>query len=465
MYYQFFSLESPPFRITPDTNLFYSGAKRGAVLDALVYAVLNGEGIIKIVGEVGSGKTMLCRMLETRLPRHVETVYIGNPSLSPDTILQVIGYELKIISDPHCSKIETMQRLQEHLTKRHAEGRQVVVFVEEAQCMPQATLEEIRLLTNLETNTSKLLQLVLFGQPELDEKLAENSIRQLRERITHSFYLDPLTSEEIQEYLNFRMWLSGYRGPDIFSDAIATEIHAFSHGLVRRANLLADKTLLAAFADNTRTLQLAHVGMAAEDSQFSRLVTQEPSAKWRWFAILLLLCVGAASYFAWLSTTKPIGESRDMGLVQRSSIQEPTIPDVKLRSESEATIEEEPFEQVEEIPRSWPSYIDERIALTQETLKKLTSKRYSIQLLTVSGGSVTQLTEYLSDLPPEVSVDAIYIDELVTQSNAKQTVVLFGNFESAALAREALAELPEELQRWKPYVRALQVTKKERDLD
>ena len=138
-----------------------------------------------------------------------------------------------------------MQLLQAWLLEQHAAGKSVVVFIEEAQSMPLATLEEVRLLSNLETDQSKLLQIVLFGQPELDEHLSQRSMRQLRERISHSFYLAPLAAREIQEYLNFRMRSAGYRGPDIFNPDVSRVITRHSAGLIRRVNILADKTLLA----------------------------------------------------------------------------------------------------------------------------------------------------------------------------------------------------------------------------
>jgi len=173
MYLEHFGLDRQPFKITPDTSMFYEGSKRGAALDALIYAIKSGEGIIKVVGEVGSGKTMLCRMLELKLSDIVDIVYIAHPSLSPDNILHVIAHELHLDVRNDDSKLDVMQKLQDYLLKKHACNRQVVVFVEEAQSMPAETLEEIRFLSNLETDQHKLLQMVLFGQPELDDKLAQ----------------------------------------------------------------------------------------------------------------------------------------------------------------------------------------------------------------------------------------------------------------------------------------------------
>ena len=270
MYNDHFGLKRAPFRITPDTKLFYPGGNRGEILEALIYAVTSGEGIVKVVGEVGSGKTMLCRMLEERLVDKVDIVYLANPSLSPEDTLHAIALEMKLDVGPEANRLQVMHVLQERLLQKHAENRQVVVFVEEAQSMPIATLEEIRLLSNLETNRDKLLQIVLFGQPELDENLEQSEIRQLKERITHSFYLDAFTPEQMREYVNFRMRAVGYRGPDIFRGGAYRRMARASEGLTRRINILADKALLAAFAEDTFDVGKRHVKIAINDSQFVR---------------------------------------------------------------------------------------------------------------------------------------------------------------------------------------------------
>ncbi len=270
MYNDHFGLDRAPFRITPDTKLFYPGGARGEVLEALIYAVSSGEGIVKVVGEVGSGKTMLCRMLEERLAGKVDIVYLANPSLSPEDTLHAIALEMKLDVGSEANRLQVMHALQERLLEKHANNRQVVVFVEEAQSMPIATLEEIRLLSNLETNRDKLLQIVLFGQPELDNNLDMPEIRQLKERITHSFYLQPFTPEQMREYVNFRMRAVGYRGPDIFRSGAYRRMAKASGGLTRRINILADKALLAAFAEDTFDVGKRHVNIAVNDSQFTR---------------------------------------------------------------------------------------------------------------------------------------------------------------------------------------------------
>lgn len=265
MYLAHFGLDQSPFRITPDTRVFFSGGNRGAVLDALAWAVESGEGMVKVVGEVGSGKTMLCRMLAQRLPERIDVVYVADPGLGPDDIVPAVAFELGLDIDPP-DLLSTRHRLYETLVARHAAGRQVVVFIEEAQNMPLATLEALRLLTNLETDDSKLLQLVLFGQPELDANLDANEIRQLRERITHSFELQPLVRRDVAEYLNFRLRAVGYRGPDLFDARSARALNRRARGLIRRINLLADKTLLAAYADGTHTIRRRHLRRAARDA-------------------------------------------------------------------------------------------------------------------------------------------------------------------------------------------------------
>jgi len=293
MYEDYFGLERPPFKITPDTSLFYEGGKRGDILAALVYAIHRGEGIIKVVGEVGSGKTMLCRMLQLKLPDTVEIVYIANPSVSPEDILFVVAHELSLPVGKQASKHEVMHLLQDYLLQRHMENKQVVLFIEEAQGMPIETLEEIRLLSNLETDQNKLLQIILFGQPELDENLSQQSIRQLRERITHNFNLDPLSQDEIHNYLNFRMREVGYTGPELINQTVAKKVEQHSDGLLRRINIIADKILLSAFAEGTHNLSSKHVTAAVNDSAFNQKNTGGSRKLW-WLGLIALAMLAIA---------------------------------------------------------------------------------------------------------------------------------------------------------------------------
>jgi type II secretory pathway predicted ATPase ExeA len=270
MYLEHFGLTEPPFRITPHTDFFFDGANRGATLDALIYAIAHDEGIVKISGEVGSGKTMLCRVLMERLPKNVTLIYLANPSLSREDILYAIADELHLDVPDNARTSVVLRALQNHLIKAFGEGGQVVVLIDEAHAMPAETLEEIRLLSNLETNRHKLLQLVLFGQPELNDILARSDMRQLKERITHNFDLEPLLRDDIAHYLDFRMRAAGYRGPSVFSAAAVKLIERSSLGLTRRINILADKTLLAAFSAGSHQIGVKETRAAINDCDFSK---------------------------------------------------------------------------------------------------------------------------------------------------------------------------------------------------
>jgi type II secretory pathway predicted ATPase ExeA len=266
VYLEHFGLKEAPFRITPNTEYWYAGGQRGEILAALGYAISQGEGIIKVVGEVGSGKTMLCRMLAAKLPDTVDCVYLGNPTLAPDDMLSAILADLGVAS-PAEGRQARLAQLNQALLERHEWGRRVVVFVEEAQGISLDNLEFLRLLTNLETATDKLLQIVLFGQPELDVMLADPRIRQLKDRITLNLNLSPLNEKEVADYLRARLAVAGYRGPDLFPAPLVTRLTRLSVGLSRRINVLADKTLLAAYADQTHNIEARHLDAAAHDAE------------------------------------------------------------------------------------------------------------------------------------------------------------------------------------------------------
>src|SRR3954469_11120313 len=274
LYLEHFGLTEPPFRITPHTDFFFDGADRGATLEALIYAILHDEGIVKVSGAVGSAKTMLCRVLMERLPGHVETIYLATPSLARDEILRAIADDLDLNLSGERTTV-ALREMQEHLIRLYAAGRRVVVLVDEAHVMPDETLEHVRLLSNLESNRHKLLQMVLFGQPELDATLAKPSLRQLRDRITHSFRMRPLAAPEVTNYVSFRMRAAGYRGPDVFSPKALRLVARASAGLTRRINILCDKALIAAFTESTHAVTDRHVRAAVADSEFAA-VTRVP---------------------------------------------------------------------------------------------------------------------------------------------------------------------------------------------
>lgn len=271
MYLNHYGLTEAPFRITPHTDFFFSGANRGATLEALLYAITHDEGIVKVTGEVGSGKTMLCRVLIERLPPEVETVYLANPSLEREEILQAIMDDLKcgMAGTPRAGQL--LRTLQEHLIALYAAGKRVVLLIDEAHAMPPETLEQIRLLSNLESSRHKLLQIALFGQQELDLHLATALLRPLRERVTHSFRLEPLVHADVGQYLMFRLRQAGYKGPDLFNSDALKLIAKSSEGLTRRLNILADKCLLAAYAEGRHGITRVEAAAAIRDCGFAPL--------------------------------------------------------------------------------------------------------------------------------------------------------------------------------------------------
>lgn len=291
MYLEHYGLDQPPFRITPHTQFFFAGARRGATLDALVYAILHDEGIVKVCGEVGSGKTMLCRVLIERLPDSVDTLYLGNPTLGPEALLRQIADELAVpVASDQSGAL--LSAIQSELIERFACGKRVVALIDEAHAMPPASLEQIRLLSNLESSHQKLLQIVLFGQPELNEVLAKRDMRQLKDRITQNFRLDPLGPGEVAQYIDFRLRAAGYRGPNIFSPAAVSRISASSGGLSRRINVLADKAMLAAYSQNLHQISPRHVDLAIRDAEYPPLrptVSKIASA----LALLTVVVLGA----------------------------------------------------------------------------------------------------------------------------------------------------------------------------
>jgi MSHA biogenesis protein MshM len=274
-YLKHFGLRELPFGITPDTSFFFACRTIQEALNTLLVAMSNGEGFIKITGEVGTGKTLLCRkFLSTLGPRWV-SAYIPNPNLEPRGLELALAEELGVVAEfaePH--------RLDKQLTQRlldiARQGKRVVLCMDETQAMPLATLETVRLLTNLETEKRKLMQVVLFGQPELDRKLASPSVRQLRQRITFHHVLKALGRNEVADYVAHRLTIAGYSGSALFSDSALKSMHRASRGVPRLVNILAHKSLLLVFGEGGRLAERRHVRAAVED-------TPSASSPWWWW--------------------------------------------------------------------------------------------------------------------------------------------------------------------------------------
>lgn len=498
MYYAHFGLKEPPYKITPNTEFFFSGGNRGAILDALTYAITSGEGIIKVVGEVGSGKTMLCRMLQTLLPEKVESVYLANPSVAPEDVLHAIAFELQLDLPPDADRLRVMQVLHAYLLERYAEGRQVVIFVEEAQGMPLATLEEIRLLSNLETRHDKLLQIVLFGQPELDENLNETQIRQLRERITHSFNLGPLVEQDVADYLIFRLRAAGYFGPHLFSKSAIRMIAKSSEGLVRRINILADKALLAAFSDNVYQVVPKHVKAAIRDSEFGAEQLKKGNTRRLYLAAIAILLLGLVLGYLvnlWQNQGQGLGQSQSQGQGQEPApvaaaaavestelaappaaeavVSEPAAEPEEVTAQvaqedaaatevqSNVVLQPEVVAETETAtatiagnPQTASSddILERRLAATQQWLSQQPAATVSIQLM--GSANDIQLRKQLESLAGQLELDKLYVYRTQV-NNAPFLTVLYGSYQQRREAQEAMRQLPAGLRSYRPHLRTI----------
>lgn len=299
MYRAHFGLKELPFTITPDTSFFFAHASHQEALNTLLVAVRSGEGFIKVVGEVGTGKTLLCRKFLNALDhKDCVTAYIPNPYLEPMTLLAAVAEEFGLAHEPGINPHQLFKQLTRFLVETYAAGRRAVLCLDESQAIPVETLESLRLLTNLETERRKLLQVVLFGQPELNDKLDLPSIRQLKQRITFSCELKPFTRAETEYYLAHRLSVAGHRGARLFDAAAIRELHTAARGIPRLVNILAHKALLAAFGEGARFVARSHVRAAKTDTESLRDAYPRPPSRrlWTYAALFGTLAIGALAW-------------------------------------------------------------------------------------------------------------------------------------------------------------------------
>lgn len=253
MYLEFFGLKEPPFNITPDPRfLFFSGRHREA-FDHLMYGILQRKGFIQLTGEVGAGKTTLCRAVLSDLPQHVRTALILNPALSENQLLRAILNDFGIPAKGK-DRLAYIEQLNEFLLKQLEEGYNVTLIIDEAQDLSAGVMEQIRLLNNLETDQHKLLQIVLVGQPELEAKLARKELRQLRQRIIVKAHLRALTREETGQYIGHRLHVAGADGSVSFNPAAIKLVHRHAKGTPRIINTIADHAMMAAYVVRSRVV-------------------------------------------------------------------------------------------------------------------------------------------------------------------------------------------------------------------
>ncbi|REL31818.1 ExeA family protein [Thalassotalea euphylliae] len=267
MYLYHYGLRELPFTLTPNTNFYLGLAPHNEALAVLLTALKTGEGFLKVIGEVGTGKTLLCRKLLNDIPDHFVTAYIPNPYLSPDELRRAVAVELGVKQAQRMSVQLLTQRIQTRLLELHSKGHSVVLIVDEAQALPEESLEALRLFTNLETESRKLLQVVMFAQPELDARLAEQHFRQLRQRITFSYQLRPMTAEEVEHYISHRLNIAGYKGAALFSSKLCQKLTKTSKGIPRLVNVLCHKMLMLGYGEGQYELTQKHLALAAKDTE------------------------------------------------------------------------------------------------------------------------------------------------------------------------------------------------------
>jgi len=295
MYYEFFGFREPPFSIAPDPRYLYLSERHKEALAHLMYGVQGQGGFIVITGEVGTGKTTVSRCFIENAPAHVDIALILNPRLSARELLSAICDELEIVHPAGASIKQLVDLINQDLLKAHAAGRHKVLMIDEAQNLSANVLEQLRLLTNLETSEKKLLQIVLLGQPELQQMLALPKLRQLNQRVTARYHLDAISRNELPAYLSYRLGVAGMRG-DVFSPAAVRKLYRLSNGIPRLINLISDRALLGAYAEGEHEVSSAHIRHAAREVGGRNLGPASSGAKpdfprYLVFAASLLLAV------------------------------------------------------------------------------------------------------------------------------------------------------------------------------
>ena len=291
MYLDYFGLTERPFSIAPDPQYLYMSGRHKEAMAHLSYGLSQGGCFIVLTGEVGTGKTTLCRNLLNDLPEDVEVALILNANINEQELLQTVCDELKVSYKEGYSQKQLLDQIYRHLLVKFADNQQTVLIIDEAQLLQRDVLEQIRLLTNLETTKSKLLQIILIGQPELNDVLSRNDLRQLAQRVTARYHLGALQKNEIEDYVNFRLRVAGCRKP-LFTKQALSQLFKLTEGIPRRINVLADHALLSAYS-KTQVLVDAKSVKAASKEVFIQTNAKKVRGfsfklNWLWFGVALV---------------------------------------------------------------------------------------------------------------------------------------------------------------------------------
>ncbi|MDP1610056.1 MAG: AAA family ATPase [Sulfuritalea sp.] len=470
LYLKHFDLERSPFQITPDIDFFFSGSQRGGILTALLHVACHEEGIVTAVAEVGSGKTLLARLMISRLPADISSVYLANPCFSRDEIISAISRDLGLSNQP-ASTEENLAQLHQELLRRHAQGLRVLLVIDEAHAMPPESLEEVRLLSNLETDRHKLVNIMLFGQPELDTLLADRRLRQLRDRVIHRFELPPLPHDEATAYIDHRLRIAGWRGGRLFTPAAMALLVKASQGRARRINLLADKSLLAAYAEGVKQVEKRHVKSACGE-----LHADPATSSWSGlsglrsvltsFALAVPMAIVAVWALGWYRTNAPLppesvavksARIAETALVPAADKAPAPVPVVEAAPVAvSASAEPAPLPARASAHESGATgKLDSRQvgAVVQRTEELLSDRKlhgFTLQLASLS--SMDRLPGYVSTIAEYVEPSKIYAHS--RNYNGKHVVAVYlGQYPTEQEARDVLRKLPEPLSANQPIIR------------
>jgi type II secretory pathway predicted ATPase ExeA/septal ring-binding cell division protein DamX len=450
MYLDHFGLREAPFLITPHADFFFGGANRSALLDALVYALGREEGLVKVSGEVGTGKTMLARVLIGRLPPHLRAIYLADPLMNRGELLAVLADELGCADNAGDSAHRMLRAVQQALVAEFSAGRQIVLLIDEAHAMPADTLEQIRLLSNLESERHKLIKIALFGQPELDALLDRPDMRQLKDRITQHFRLDPLAPDDVATYIDFRMRAAGYRGPTVFERAATARIARDSGGLTRRINVLADKSLLAAFARNAHAVTLADAQRAAADTQ-TRADLPPPRKAARNALLLLGAIVLLGAGYLLGRSDRVAGPPVADAVAARAAAVAATPP------AAAPAPAEPPASAREPVTPSAPASADpleSLLAASRAWSTTAPGERWFVQLMSVPASRADHVLDYVRRAGRALDAQQLRAYRTDT-AGAPQLAVIYGDFADLRSAQQAVDAMPDWIRGTRPVVRQL----------
>jgi MSHA biogenesis protein MshM len=301
MYLYHFGIKELPFTLTPNTSYFFGLPSHKEAIQVLLTALKTGEGFIKVTGEVGTGKTLICRKLLNELPRHFVAAYIPNPYLTPTELRRAVASELNVALTDQSDQQEFTQRIQQRLIHIHQENKGVVLIIDEAQALPVESIEALRLITNLETESRKLLQVVLFGQPELNDKLSLPELRQLKQRVTFSYTLQLMDADQVYQYIKHRMNVAGYRGGELFDRKCCSLLFKASRGTPRIVNVLCHKALMLAYGEGVQKISQLHVKLSIKDTEAANQTNS--ILLMSSVSVVALLLVFGFAFIAWTGYT------------------------------------------------------------------------------------------------------------------------------------------------------------------